>query len=226
MTNSNIISTEETSVDHLLIGTPDLELGLEYAQGLFGSKPVIGGSHPGIGTRNALLGLKNNVYIEILAPDPNQSKDLALGQYLRSLKQPNFMWWAARSQNFELISQQLKLQNINIKSRGPWSRQLPDGKLLHWELLIPSSSEFQTALPFFINWHNMELHPSRNLPICGELKSFQISHPACGKLEEIIGSNFTMKRTSSKQLRAELDINGKTIVLKTPEKFPPGMGET
>lgn len=222
--NGNL--TRELAIDHLLIGTPDLDLGCQWVADLFGVEPVAGGSHPGHGTRNALLGLENDVYIEILAPDPEQSKDLPTSYYLRKMEQPSLMWWAARCQDFDHISNLLQIQNISIKSRGPWCRLLPDGQELKWELLIPGTSEFQTALPFFIDWKNMQLHPSRNLPVCGALNSLKINHPATEKLQLIMGSTAQLNQQPTKQLRAELDINGKIITLETPTIFPKGVGET
>lgn len=217
--------TCEVAIDHLLIGTPELEQGCQAIFELFGVEPVMGGSHPGHGTRNALLGLEDDIYIEILAPDPMQPADLPSAKYLRGLKQTSLMWWAARCHDFDAIAERLQQQNIDIQSRGPWSRRLPDGHELKWELLIPGGSGFNAALPFFIDWEDMALHPSRNLPVCGALKSLQISHPASDKLQQILGSCYQTGPGPGSQLRAELSIGGNTLHLTTPDDFPPAISD-
>ena len=135
------------------------------------------------------------------------------------------MWWAARCRDFDALAARLQQHDVEILSRGPWSRRLPDGRELEWELLIPGASEFQTALPFFIAWGDLALHPSRNLPVCGTLNSLQINHPASGKLRQILGPCYQTGHKPGKRLQAELTIGGKSIQLATPDEFPPGVGE-
>ena len=52
-------------LDHLMYAVPDLELGMQQIHELTGIKPVMGGSHPGVGTRNALLSFSADQYLEI-----------------------------------------------------------------------------------------------------------------------------------------------------------------
>ena len=45
-------------IDHFMYAVADLDDGLAWAEDAFGVAPIAGGSHEGLGTRNALLGLR------------------------------------------------------------------------------------------------------------------------------------------------------------------------
>jgi hypothetical protein len=166
----------------LLIATPDLDVGRDYAETLFGTRPVIGGSHPGQGSRNALLGLEDDTYIEIIAPDPAQPSDLPLARFLAALEAPAFAWWCARCDELEGLRDHLRAAGLDAGSIEPWSRQVPDAPPLCWRLLMPDERRLGAALPFFISWDDMDRHPARHLPLVGRLSKLSVEHPQAAML--------------------------------------------
>lgn len=60
------------SLDHLVFTCPNLEEGIEYIREITGVRAEFDCSHPGLGTQSALLSLGEDVYLEIIAPDPEQ----------------------------------------------------------------------------------------------------------------------------------------------------------
>lgn len=211
------------SVDHLVIATPDIDMGCTYVQRLLGKPPVPGGVHPDLGTRNALLGLSNGIYIEVVAPDPRQSSDLQLNRFLSELKKPDLMWWAARCSNLDALKIRLTRMHVNVVSDHVGSRRLPNGRELTWRLLQVDEPDLGAALPLFIEWHDMAVHPGRTLPVVGELSSFGIAHPAGGRLRSILSNAYDVCEEDDAQIRVKIDTGNRIISLKTPQDFPPGL---
>jgi hypothetical protein len=60
-----------TEIDHIAIVAPDLGRGVAWVREALGmDMPAAGGKHPEMGTHNRLVGLGPDVYLEVIAIDP------------------------------------------------------------------------------------------------------------------------------------------------------------
>ena len=58
-------------LDHLTIIAPSLEVGADHVRDRLGVDMPTGGKHPEMGTHNLLLRLSNEVFLEVIAVDPD-----------------------------------------------------------------------------------------------------------------------------------------------------------
>jgi hypothetical protein len=147
--------------DHLIVGARDLQEGIAFLEKLSGYHAAYGGAHPGRGTCNALLKLGHHSYLEILAPDPQQSA-LAWHKELPTLAEPHLVGWALRATHINTSGQSRK-PGSNLIGPIPGSRTLPGGDTLRWTLLLREDDR-AGILPFFIEWDPHSVHPSDNAP--------------------------------------------------------------
>lgn len=158
------------NLDHILLGCSDLEKGIAHLEALSGFRAVPGGSHPGRGTRNALLKLGPHSYLEIIAPDPQQ-ESLAWFPQLATLSEPQLVAYAVRHPDLQAHAAVLREKGIVCLGPTPGSRARPDGKLLRWKTLTYQDDR-GGLLPFFIEWDEHSPHPSSDAPGALALLSF------------------------------------------------------
>ncbi len=72
-------------LDHILYAVPDLQKGIDDFEKLTGVRPVYGGKHLNLGTHNALVSLGEEVYFELIAPDPSR-KNIPLANIIFKIK--------------------------------------------------------------------------------------------------------------------------------------------
>lgn len=165
-------------LDHLIVGVRNLEEGIAHFAKISGCIAAIGGSHPGWGTRNALLDLGQNRYLELLAPDPAQP-ELRWHEEIATLAEPKIAGWAVRRGNLDQLAALLSERNVAFTGPTEGSRVRQDG-ILRWRTIMLGDDR-KGNLPFFIEWDPNSPHPSADAPKGCVLLEFR----ATGTLPEI-----------------------------------------
>jgi hypothetical protein len=173
------------ALDHLLLGVPDLDLGIDWIERQTGVHAVKGGVHPGLGTRNALLSLGGPRYLEIIAPDPAQTVKHPRFQ-LSSLTEPRLINFAVKTNDVGATA--ASLRGAGLHTVGPFDglRRTASGALLRWKVLYVES-KFQSGeidpIPLFIEWASDSTHPSKDAPVGCVIEDFHFEHPRARELE-------------------------------------------
>jgi hypothetical protein len=164
-------------LDHLLFGVPDLSSGIARMETLLGVRAVVGGRHPDFATHNALLGLGEGRYLELIAPDPDAAAprpDPPFG--LATLAAGRLVTWVASDPDLEGVGERARRLGEDLGAVRAGSRRRPDGGVLTWRTTDPWAKRMDGILPFFIDW-GATPHPSATaVPGC-TLVALRAEHP-------------------------------------------------
>jgi len=206
-------------VDHLVYATPDLDLGVRTVEGLLGVRATQGGQHPGLGTRNALVALGPNSYLEIIGPDPDQPK---LSQPRRfgidDLKEPRLVGWVAKGTQLEEVVRKARGAGIGLGEVIGGSRKRPDGVVLTWRYTDPNVVLEDRLIPYFIDWGSSP-HPAATAPRGATLVALRAEHPDASRVEKLlkqIGLNLPVQAGRRGGLIATIDgLKGRVVLSGT-----------
>lgn len=173
-------------VDHLIYATPDLQAGVDRIEAQLGVRATPGGSHPGRGTRNALVALGPAAYIEIIGPDPDQPKPAA-GRPFRidALAAPALVTWAMKGENLEQLAADVKRHDVTLGPVIPGSRARPDGLVLKWRYTDPHTVVADGIVPFVIDWGSTP-HPAQTAARGATLVALRAEHPDAARVEKML----------------------------------------
>ena len=206
------------AVDHLLLGTRDLDAGIEWVAKKFGVKAAVGGSHPGRGSRNALIAFRQRRYLEIIAPDPAQPPE-NLTRNLRTLEEPRLIAWASASTDLSALAKRLQERGQRVTGPLDGARIRPDGGKLAWRTLSLEEAFEQDGadpIPFFIQWSPESSHPSQDSPQGCDVIGFAIEHPKADAVRALLaqaGIDADVRQAKSCRLIATLDTPKGRVVL-------------
>lgn len=164
--------------DHLVYVTSDVDATTDELENQFGVRPAGGGVHVGRGTRNTLLALGNEIYLEVLGPDQNQEIQQPSSRFP---KQALLRTWAVKAPQIENSVRTARSLHYDPGDVDTMSRKRPDGVQLEWRLTSGGGGGLGTKgivefIPFLIDWDTTE-HPSSSAPTGCELISLRAEHP-------------------------------------------------
>ena len=210
------LNTIPAQLDHLIVTVPDLEAGVAAVEEATGVRAVPGGSHPGRGTANFLLGLAPtgwpegaHTYLEILGPDPQQEKPadgtLPLDAHLAT--EPTLQTWAIHPPAFLAKVAAANTAGIDFGEVQDMARDTAEGDRLEWRLTTRSPLPHEGAQPFLIDWGE-SVHPAEAALPTLELLEFRVESPepeAARQVLEVLGAgDTTVVEGSNCRLRARL----------------------
>jgi hypothetical protein len=173
-------------VDHLVYATPDLALGIETAEKLFGVRASAGGQHPGEGTRNALIALGPTSYFEIIGPDPEQPTPARGHRFgIDEIKAPRLTTWVAKGRSLETFASEALAHGVNLGAVIPGSRKRPDGVVLSWRYTDPRVVLADRLVPYFIDWGTSP-HPSATAARGVTLLGLRAEHPDADRVQAML----------------------------------------
>lgn len=179
----------DTEFDHLVVAADTLERGTAHVERCLGVRCVAGGRHPKLGTHNALLGLGDDRYIEVIAIDPEAETpatprwfgldDPAVQAALR--ERPRLLTWVARSDDLGAAVAAC------VHDAGlPRPMQRDE---LHWQIAFPDDGALieDGLVPPLIEWGSGVRHPARRLPDAGlRLRSLHGVHPDPARIRQML----------------------------------------
>ena len=196
-----------STVDHLVYATPDLAAGIAQVERLLGVKAIPGGQHPGAGTRNALIGLGDETYLEIIGPDPDQPKPPRPRRFgIDELKAPRLVTWAVKGADLGAIAENARRHGVDLGQVQSGSRRRPDGMLLSWRLTVSQILTADGIVPFFIDWGQTP-HPAASLPKGCVLVALRAEHPDANRIQaelSALGLNLRVAAGSAPALIATI----------------------
>jgi hypothetical protein len=188
------------ALDHVLIGCADLATLMRWFEQETGIAPAPGGSHAGFGTRNALVSLGGDHYLELIALDPAQEISSPLATSIAKLERPAAIGWAFHCGDAARAAASLRSAGLKVRETA-MQRRTPAGTLLSWRLVFVDRAP-GPVIPFLIDWQKTP-SPAATAPGGVRLENVAPMHPEPPEAQVIL---------DAMQIRAE--------VLKGPRSGP------
>ncbi len=186
-------------LDHLAVCAATLDEGVEWVEVRLGTGPGPGGRHAAMGTHNRLMSLGPDLYLEVIAvdpdaPTPGRPRWFDLDRFAGP---PRLAAWVVRVPDLDAA-----LATAPRGSGTPLQLERGDYR---WRMAVPGDGRlpFDNCAPALIEWQSS--NPAAALPPSRvHLRSLEVSHPAplAEHLPTIPGVTYA---TGAPSLRATFD---------------------
>ncbi|MEO0566988.1 MAG: VOC family protein [Pseudomonadota bacterium] len=193
----------QLTLDHLAISAENLQDGIEYVESALGVDLQAGGKHAHFATHNALLGMDDGLYLEVIAidpdaPAPKSPRWFDLDRFSGPVRPGN---WICRTNDIaEFVAAHPEAGTPVKLSRGD----------LRWQMAVPDDGRlpYHNLFPAVIEWAG-DVHPANTLASSGcSLHRLIIAHPQAqdlkATLEPLIDDSRLMFETGNQALRIEM----------------------
>lgn len=151
---------DQMRIDHVSYAASPagLQATAQELGGALGITPHDGGVHPRFGTRNVILPMADDRYIEVVEVLEHPASDKApFGQAVRARSQAGGGWMAWVVAVDDLTGVEERLGRRSVEGQ----RHTPEGIELNWRQIGVRGLIADPQLPFFVQWGSMDHHPSR-----------------------------------------------------------------
>lgn len=173
-----------SELDHILWAGADLGQMIDHFEKASGVRTSLSGSHPGNGTRNALADLGDEIYLELIATDPEQSLIGNWGEQLKSFAQPRLYMFAVRTDQIENDVEDLRELGLSVPEIRSMSRAHPSLGDMTWRAAMAFEHDLGCAMPFLIDWGGRPNPSSTSAKGC-KLLEFSVFHPRAAQVSKI-----------------------------------------
>jgi hypothetical protein len=162
-------------LDHLsyAAGPDGLEATALRIGHLLGRDFVDGGVHPRFGTRNRILPMADNTYLEVVEALDHPASDKApFGQAVKARSAAGGGWlgWVVAVDDISVVEERLGREAV----KG--NRHRPDGAELLWKQIGVNGLIADPQLPFFIQWDSpVEMRPASGADEAFSLATLEIA---------------------------------------------------
>lgn len=193
-------------IDHLIYAHPDLDTAVATLHRRFGVEASGGGSHPGRGTHNKLLGLGSRTYLELIAPDPSQPAPATTRPYgVEGITQGGLVGWAVAVEDIEAARTYARSHGFDPGPVVDGHREDATGRLLRWR--ATANAQVAGLIPFLISWGDTR-HPAVDAPVGLTLRSLSVEHPQPTEIRTALaamGADVEVRRAPRPALMARID---------------------